>query len=182
MTKKSKQILTDTVVIIDAHECGYWESLCKVYDIAVPATIIEEEAFYFQSDRGKIGMNPTEWLRQGSVIRIEAGLNDFVELQKRLSPDFLASLDNGELEALAILISKSHKHTFFTTADKAAIKALGVLGLSFQGISVEELLEKGGIKRKENLKLPQRFTKKWFQQVLAEGFSEQGLWLRPTSS
>lgn len=150
MTKKSKQILIDTVVIIDAHENDYWESLCNVYRVALPAVIIEDEAFYFQSDRGKIGMNPTEWIRKGKVIRLEAELDDFKALEQRLSSDFLASLDAGELEALAILMSKSHKDILFTTADKAAVKALGVLGLGFQGVSVEELLIHTGAKRKGN--------------------------------
>ncbi len=178
MTKKSKQIEIDTVVIIDAHEYGYWEPLCNAYRIAVPASILEDEAFYFQSDRGKIGMNPTEWLKQEKVIRVEAEFEDFEALQKRLSSDFMASLDAGELEALAILLSKRHKDILFTTADRAAIKALGVLGLGSRGISVEELLKNSGTKRKEKSKLPQHFTKKWFQQVLAEGLSEQHLWLR----
>ena len=121
-------------------------------------------------------MNPTEWIKQGKVIRIEAELEDFETLQKKLSPDFLASIDEGELEALAILLSKSHQDTYFTTADRAAIKALGILGLGSRGISVEELLNK--TKRKD--KLPVHFTKKWFNQTLAEGFSEQNLWLRPS--
>ncbi len=176
MTKKSKQILTDTVVIINAHENGYWESLCNANHIAVPATIIENEAFYFQSDRGKVGMNPSEWVKNGKVTRIEADLEDFQSLQSKLNPDILASLDDGELEAIAILLSKRSKETRFTTADRAAIKALGVLGLSYQGISVEELLKNSGINHKGNFH--QHFKKKWFQQILAEGLSEQHLWLK----
>src|SRR5271168_2903913 len=126
MTKKSKPRLIDTVVIIDAHEYGYWESLCNVCSIVLPATIIENEAFYFQSDRGKIGMNPTDWIKKGKIMPIEASLEDFQALEKKLSSDFMASLDPGELEALAILLSKCHKDVLFATADRAAIKALGV--------------------------------------------------------
>lgn len=95
MTKKLKQILIDTVVIIDAHENDYWDILCNVFRVALPAVIIEDEAFYFQSDRGKIGMNPTEWISQGKVVRIEAELEDFKALEQSLSSDFLASLDAG---------------------------------------------------------------------------------------
>lgn len=183
MTKKSKQILTDTVIIIDAHEHGYWEPLCDRYQIILPATILESEAFYFQSDRGKVGMNPTEWIKQGKVTRVEAKLEDFGILQKKLSSDFLASLDPGELEALALLMSKDHKDLFFTTADRAAIKALGVLGLSTRGISVEELLKESGAKRKDNCKhFPAHLTKKWFQQILADGLSERSLWEKNSDS
>lgn len=182
MTKKSKQrILIDTVVIIDAHENGYWEQICNAYQIAVPAFVIENEAFYFDSDNGKIGMNPTEWLRQGKITRMEAELKDFETLQKKISIDFMTSIDEGEREALAILISTSHD-ILFTTADRAAIKALGVLGLGFRGISVEEILKSSGTKRKGNLNFPVKLTKKWFQQILTEGLSEQHLWLKSPSS
>jgi len=179
MTKKSKQILTDTVVIIDAHSNEYWEYLCNAYLIAIPAYIFENEAFYFQSERGKVGMNPTEWIKQEKVIRIEADLEDFEVLRKKLTSDSMASIDEGEHEALAILLSKKHKDVLFTTADRAAIKVLGVLGLGLRGISVEELLIKNG-RGKGSPKLPLHFTKKWFQQVLAEGLREQHLWLRPS--
>lgn len=164
MTKKSKQILPDTVVIVNAHEHGYWQSWCNAYHIVLPASILENEAFYFQSDRGKVGMNPTEWIMQGKVLRIEAELEDFDVLRKKLTSDFLASLDAGELEALAILMSKKHKDILFTTADRAAIKALGVLGLSSRGISVEELLVNSGARKKGNPKLPLRFTKNGFSK------------------
>lgn len=55
---------------------------------------------------------------------------------------------------------------------------LYVLGLGSRGISVEELLNNSGIIRKGTHKFPQQFTKKWFNQILVEGFSEQHLWLR----
>lgn len=122
-------------------------------------------------------MNPSEWITKGKVNRMEAALSDLEALHKRLTSDFLASLDPGELEALAILISKVHQDSLFTTADKAAIKALGVLSLSDRGISVEELLEGAGRKTKKG-GLPIRFTKKWFQQCIAEGFGEQHIWLK----
>ena len=179
MTKKLKQIVTDTVVIIDAHENDYWSQLCNSYSVLLPATVIESEAFYFQSDRGKIGMNPSEWIEQKKIVRVEGALEDLMMLKRRLSPDFYNALDAGEIEALVVLLSKKNKDMFFTTADKAAVKALGILGLGSQGVSVEELLTNKGIKRKGSFKFPTHFTKKWFQAVLAEGLREQHLWLNP---
>ena len=61
--------------------------------------------------------------------------------------------------------------------DTVVIKALGILGIDSKGISVEELLSNSSTKR-NNHKLPQRFTKKWFRQILAEGLVEQHLWLK----
>jgi len=168
-------VLADAMVVIAAHEQDYWEPLCKAYQIALPATIIEQELLYFETTKGKKGLNPSRWIKEGKVVRLEAEVNDFSKVTKRLSSDSMASLDPGELEALAILASKEYKDYLFTTADRAAVKALGVLGWGDRGISVEELLIGMGSNK---TKIAQHFTKKWFQNVLTQGFSEQHIWLR----
>ncbi|NGX43573.1 MAG: hypothetical protein K940chlam7_01871 [Chlamydiae bacterium] len=178
MTKKSSQVLADAVIVIGAHEERYWEILCNAYQIALPATILEEEIFYFQSAGIKKGLAPSKWVNEGKVIRVEAEIEDYDYLNRKLSKDFMNSLDLGELEALALLSSKKYNAYRFTTADRAAIKALGVLGWESRGISVEELLEGAG-RRPLKQKLPRHFTKQWFQNCLHEGFMEQHLWLRP---
>ncbi len=66
----------------------------------------------------------------------------------------------------------------FVTADRMAIKALGILGLGHRGLSVEEVLDLTRAKRKGVRQLPRHFTRKWFQQALTEGFTEQTLWLK----
>lgn len=97
MTKKLKDLLVDSVVVIDAHENGYWERLCNGYRV------------------------------------------------------------------------------FFTTADRAAIKALGILNLGLRGLSVEDLLNNlHGFSAKKH-KMEHHFTKQWFQKALTEGFTEQNL-------
>jgi len=178
MTKKLKQVLLDAVVVIAAHENGYWESLCNTYQIALPAAVIEEELLYFASSKGKQGLKPSAWVKEGKVVRIDADLKDYVALSSRLKSDFMASIDPGEREALATLLSKQHQQLLFSTADRAAARALGILGLGSRGISIEELLEGLGSKRSSKTKLPIHHTKKWFQQAVAEGFSEQHLWLK----
>jgi hypothetical protein len=104
MTKKSNLTLTDTVVIIDAHENHYWESLCNSYQIAVPASIIENEAFHFESNNKKIAMNPTSWINQGKIIRIEASLEDFKILQKKTFFRFNGLLGSWRIRSI------SHSH------------------------------------------------------------------------
>ena len=178
MTKKSKQVLVDAVVVIHAHENRYWLPLCNAYQIALPATVIENEVFYFDSSKGKIGLKPSNWIKQGIVTRIDAAIADYDILAEKLSNDFMLGIDAGEKEALAILISKKYKDYFFTTADKAAAKALGVLGIGCRGISVEELLKNlGNLTKKTHL--PMQYNKTWLQKCIAEGLSEQNLWLKP---
>lgn len=139
MIKKSQPILIDAVIVIGAHEQSYWELLCSSYQIAIPATILEDEVFYFQVEDRKQGFAPSQWVIDGKIARLEANVEDYDILSRSLTKNFMNSLDPGELEALALLGSKSCKDYLFSTADRAAIKALGVLGLSERGISVEAL-------------------------------------------
>lgn len=177
MIKKSR-VLVDAVVVIGAHEQRYWEPLCNSYHIALPATILEEEVFYFHCEDGKKGLSPSTWLAEGKVERLEAGVADHKHLCSKLSANSMKSLDPGELEALALLGSSTYKNYRFTTADRAAIKALGVLGWGERGVSVEELLQKSGAHGPQIKKLPQHFTKKWFQARLHEGVMERHLWVK----
>src|ERR1700722_3466312 len=99
-----------------------------------------------------------------------------MELSRKLKRDFLNALDPGEREALAILHSKHYQHFYFATADRAAIRALGILSLGVRGFSVEELVQDIG-KRSKQMPLSVQYTKKWFKQAVDEGFLEQHLWL-----
>lgn len=163
------------MVVIDAHTNNYWEPLCNAYQIILPATIVENELFYFESEKGKKRLTVDSWLKEGKVERIDAELKDYDALQRRFIPDFMSTIHAGEREALAILISPSHQKLHFTTADRAAIKALGLLGLGSRGISVEELLNDIGHKQKQ---IQRHMSKEWFQKALSEGFQERHMWLR----
>ncbi len=180
MTKKSKDLLVDSVVVIDAHEKGYWKRLCNEHRVFLPGTIIDDELFYFTSDKGKQPLQVKNWIDQRTITRIDAEITDAAELIKRLSNDFIQTLDPGELEALAILISKKYQHIIFTTADYAAVKALGILSLRLRGVSVEDLLNNLQGLSTKNRKIEHHFTKQWFQKALNEGFTEQHLWLKPS--
>jgi len=174
MTKKL-DVLVDTVVVINAHENGYWEHLCNKHCIYLPNSVIEDEAFYFTSNKGKTALTPSKWLQQKKAFCIEAQPSDIVKLTEKLSNDFLHTLDSGELEALAILLSENYPELLFTTADKAAVKALGVLNLSYKGISVECLLKH--LPSAKN-KLKPHFKKDWFIKGTSEGLLEQNLFLK----
>lgn len=178
MTKKSKDLLVDAVVVIHAHEKNYWERLCNTHRVFLSATVLENELFYFSSDKGKKSLPVQTWLKEGKIIRVEADHSDLDLLVKKLSDDFMAGIHNGELEALALLLSKNHQNLHFSTADRAAVKALGLLNLRTRGISVETIVEGlQGISLKQ-LQLEPQYSHKWFEKALSEGFAEQHLWLK----
>lgn len=152
--RKTSLVLTDAVVAIYALEQSLWELLCHNIPIALTATVLE--------------------VAKGKVVRVEAEVSDYEKLIERLPENFIKALDAGELEAIALLFSSlQHKNYHFTTADKLAIKALGILGVSEYGISLEELLEKAGASKSQLKNLPPHFTKKWFKNCLQQGLMER---------
>jgi hypothetical protein len=62
--------------------------------------------------------------------------------------------------------------------DQLAIKYLGILGLRFHGISIEELLKKLHIKAEFSSPYKQRYSKELFDRMLIEGFKESHFHLR----
>jgi hypothetical protein len=60
-------------------------------------------------------------------------------------------------------------------ADRLAIKCLGVLGLRFLGISLQELFEKINIKFNSFSERIQPYSKQLFARMLDEGFQEAHL-------
>lgn len=178
MIKKLLPVLTDAVIVIGAHEQKYWEFLCNSYKIGIPATILEDEIFYFNSGAGMQGIAASQWVKEGKVERLEADIKDYQNLSRMLSSVFLNSIDRGEKEALALLGSNKGKDYLFCTADRAAVRALGVLGWRERGISVEALLKKAGKSESALKKLPRHFREEWFDACLQEGFREKHLWLK----
>lgn len=122
MTKKLKQVLADANVVINAHEYHFWEQLCSAYRIALSASVLENELFYFTSAKRKKGLNPFSWIKQGKVIQIDADIKSLDMVSRKLTSDYKASLDLGEFESLAILHSKDYSEILFSTADKALLK------------------------------------------------------------
>lgn len=173
MTKKLESILTDTVVIIGAHEMNLFNPLTNVYRICIPETVLRQEAFYYSTDKGKKALNPTEWIKAKKAFSIEAEPCDYLRLTQMITEDCLSGLDQGELEALALLVSGKNKEMLFTTCDKAAIKVMGVLGLSQNAISFEKLLTRKRIPHKP---LPYQYTEKFFKYYLDLGYQERDLY------
>jgi len=66
-----------------------------------------------------------------------------------------------------VIIDLHRLNLLFCTCDKAAMKALGFLGLGHQGISFEKLLSRSGIKKK----LEMKHSERQFKQFIQEGIS-----------
>jgi len=163
-------VLLDANVIIEAFRRNVWKSLSDKYQLFVPCTVLEEEVFYFQSKQGKEGISLTPAIEAGKLKELSALDAELQAFHSLLHPHFHLSIDPGEKEALALLLSKRCKDHLFCTADGKAIQALAILSRSEQGLSFEKLV------KDKVPSLPHYLSEKWFRQQLQRGVEERHLW------
>ncbi|MBP5296285.1 MAG: type II toxin-antitoxin system VapC family toxin [Bacteriovoracaceae bacterium] len=144
---KLKLVILDANVIIDLYRNGIWEKLISRYEVYVPSVVIRDEVIYFIGrDQQKKELNIRDDVKNGKIKIIAAKMDDYLRLKQKVIDDYYESLDPGELEAIALLYSGEYEDYKFCTGDKAAIRALTIFDLTFQGISLEKLLQDASIK------------------------------------
>ena len=156
-------LLLDADVIIDLHRLGVWHIIVQKHTISIPSIILHKEAYYYEDASGKI--HPIELEKEigKSIQEISCLPEELAEFTEQFDYNVRDSLHSGEKEALVLLQKK--KELLLCTCDKAAIKALALLDLTNQGISVENLLNKSGVSKK----LEPKHTEKYFKLWLTEG-------------
>ncbi|MBU2497476.1 MAG: hypothetical protein KKE57_01115 [Proteobacteria bacterium] len=172
-TKKSIYVLLDAVIVIEAHALGIWDSLLDKIRAVVPSTVVQNEAFYFDTkktgERGPILIKQS--VKSGMLSEVAATAFELQRLQNILDYATLQGLDAGETEALALIISgrTEMEDTLFCTADGAAIRALALLGHRESGVSFETLLMKVGLQKP----LDQHFREDFFKKHLDRGAQDR---------
>jgi len=167
LIRNSTCVLLDAMIIIEAHAVDVWDRLLEEVNIMVPATVINSEAFYFDSKktdrRGAIRLR--KYVESGRIGEVNATIEDLQSLHETLSFVALQGLHEGELEALAVLHGGAIENVLFCTADRAAIRALALLGHSESGISFENLLKEVGLQKA----LEGHYSEEFFRYHLERG-------------
>jgi hypothetical protein len=151
---KPKLLLLDADVIVFAHELGIWNELTKSYDVHVPATVIEIEVRFFTSKDGTKCIDLKAEVAAGAITRLEASASEMSTTFQNFTPDFLATLHDGEKEAIAILTSGKAAGLVFCTGDIKAVEAVAMLGAATECIAFEEVLEKAGLLKRVQRLIP----------------------------
>jgi hypothetical protein len=145
--QKPKLLLLDANVIIDAYFHGIWDLLKKKYQIAVPS-VVAKEARYFESETKIVGINLKAQADLGEINILEGTVADLDATFSGISPVFMAGVDAGEQEAIALIKCGKCAGYSFCTGDTNAIQALGLLGLEQHSVSFESVVD--------GLKMPQK--------------------------
>ncbi len=173
---KSRLVILDANVIIRAFSGGFWESLVARYDVHVTSIVLNSEVYYFEDAQGRRNeIDLRAYVTSGRIKEIAANGSEVAALVDKVNPNFLDRIDDGEREALALLLTGKFDEFQYCTGDTRAIKALASLNLGALGVSLEELLTAIGQKNK----LPDpSYSKAAFDRKKAEGLQEQGMFLK----
>ncbi len=174
---KSKLVILDANVIIDMHRNKIWERVVSLYEVHIPSTVANDEAVYFISrdDNQKHAISLDSDITCKKVKILEATADDIKFLKDKVTDDYFNSIDPGELEAIALLLSGAYENFKFCTGDKAAIKALTVFDLTHQGISLEKLLSEVSIKLDG---FPKNYSETEFKKQQGYGLQEKDFYLK----
>jgi hypothetical protein len=175
--KIKKKILLDANAIIDLHKYSLWKQVIHACSAAITPIIKREVRFYIDGQGRKQQIDLHMDIQAKKIEEIVVSIEEFSSLEAILNNFFLQSIDAGEREVIAFLYHSQRKDEFlFCTADMLAIKCLGVLGLRYQGLSLQELFTKLHISINH---LPSRYiqahSKEVFERMLIEGFQEAHL-------
>lgn len=173
---RSRLVILDANVIIEAFRLSFWESIVNTYDVHVASTVIHVEVTHYRNEnQEKVDINLKPLVESGKIKEITAESSDLISLEDKMNPNMLDLIHDGEKEVIALMNKGDLDEHLFCTGDIKAIKVISALGRGTQAISLEDILTK--INKKD--KLPnQSYSKRKFELSKAEGLQEQDIILK----
>ena len=156
-------VLLDADVIIDLHRLNLWERIVERNEVLIPSSVLRLEVYYFKDESG--AKHSIDLIQEvgTTIIEVTVSVDEIQDFKQKFERFIQEELDLGETEALKILSDRDD--CLFCTCDKAAIKAIAILGKREQGISFENLVTSSGITKK----LEKKHMETKFKQLLDEG-------------
>ena len=133
---KSRLVILDANVIIEAFRWNIWNALMAQYDIHITPIVLKNEVYHYEDINGQqVPIDLDSHVASGKVKEISATSTEIASLEAKVNKNFLDRIDDGEKEALALLLTGRFDDFRYCTGDTRAIKALASLDLGAFGKS-----------------------------------------------
>jgi hypothetical protein len=170
------------MVVIVLQELGLWESLCRHVTVVVPSIILHEVCFY--TDRatgGRVHIDLTAQALAGAIREESATGEEMDEFARQFDAVMVENLHAGEIEALTLLFKGKVADCRLCSADRAAVKALALVGMKNKGVSLEKALHELGVPGSRRLKpqYSQERFEEWLREASVDRIQGRGLVRRP---
>ncbi len=171
MSTKPLLVLLDADVIIELHKVGAWNGVLTAYSVEVSEIIARQEVQYYYDKTGKrIHTNLEADEKAGRIHIFSATAVEISDTLGIFDQKMRNGLHTGEIEAITIIRTSSEsKELHFCSGDKKACEAIGLLGLSEYGISLEMLLRKAGLTKP----IRSHFSEKRFRAIINKASADR---------
>ncbi|MFH1549529.1 MAG: hypothetical protein ABIH04_03115 [Planctomycetota bacterium] len=151
--------------MIELNKMGKWHQFLNANRVFLPVIVADESAYY-ETKGEKIPIDLAKSVKDGRLSLIETEDIEEIDARNRLESVFQEEeLDDGEFQAIAILLRENREEMHFCTADRSAIIACSLLGLEDCCISLETVLTSCRMK----IRLKSHFSEKTMKQWRKEG-------------
>jgi hypothetical protein len=165
--KKFQFLLLDAGPIIKLFEIGLWEKFIEQCDVTIARTVVEEAVHTGQrGSLGYINFPFEQAAKQGRIKIIDMPLSTIQSFLQDSKIGIKYIIHGGEAETLTFLKNSSEAF-LLCAADIAVFNALGFLGKSEKGISLEEVLKKVGLTPSQGLEW--QYSKKFREKYTRQG-------------
>lgn len=179
---KSRLVLLDADIIIEANQIGVWLALTEIVEIAVPSIIAHSEALFYSSEKRGIPheIDLPRLIQENKISELTATVTEISVLNRKFDSVFAEVLHPGETEALALIHSGKASGYKFCSGDKVAIQGLAMIGHSSSGISMENLLKSVGLTKHISHQFTESYFKKWIgkgkeRRITGDGLNQGGV-------
>lgn len=154
------RVLVDTCIIIEAYRTRTWKAICNAFDVETVEKCVEECCTGDVLNPKRISIKQSELQQDLAAIHPVSPLEIISLADSGLN---LPGLDDGELHLMAWLYANRPVPIalLFSTADKAALRASGVLGLIDQVASLESFAKTAGVSKTQRDRFEEQFTERW---------------------
>lgn len=122
------------MVLIDGARYGSLEPLLGGHRIAAARAVLGEVRYWRDAEGRRHPIDLGQYVLAGRLTAVDGTTAEMVALLKRIRSSALGA---GELESLALVLARGER---FCTADRAARRAMGELGVENRWVALEELL------------------------------------------
>lgn len=175
MMPKFQLLLLDAGIVIELFRLELWEKVIEKYEITLSEIVAKEEVKFWEEDDGSLhSIDLDPFIQSGQVQCIAVPLQQIQEFSQQFDPFYLERFDPGETESLAYLMQCSNEGSI-CSGDGIVFKVLGRLAKTEQGISLEELLQKIGLRRSLDWAFTESFRDKYTQEGQQDQLRGRGL-------
>lgn len=167
-TIRSRLLLIDTCVVIEAHRLDVWQALLSQWQVILPETVVGE-AILVAREFDDFDLRLEHEIEEGLIQSPSLDASSLKIVMARCPP-FPGKIDAGELECLAFLLEDADESSLICSSDAVVFRYLAWVQLSQRGISLEEVLRGIGLGLPLSFRLRKAFRKLWNQRGFAEAY------------